>query len=78
MKIVSSVMKHLQKNIDNKNKKRLTNYYPTLVCSNCLGGFLYHWLGLQFRSPFINLYMTPEDFITALGDFRCFIDTPAY
>ena len=51
----------------------MTNLSPTLVCSNCTGGFLYHWLGLRFRSPFINLYMTNEDFLTALEHWDEFL-----
>lgn len=57
-------------------RQRLSNFTPTLICSNCTGGFIYHWLGLEFRSPFINLSMTNEDFVTALEDFDKFISTP--
>lgn len=55
---------------------RLTNTTPTLICSNCTGGFIYHWLGLQFRSPFINLCMCNEDFIFAMENFDKFISWP--
>lgn len=65
-----------QSKINAKNRSRLTNQQPTLVCSNCTGGFLYHWLGLQFRSPFINLWMKPGEFISALENFDKFLDTP--
>lgn len=65
-----------QRRIDARNRRRLTNHTPTLVCSNCTGGLLYHWLGLEFRSPFINLYLDNEDFITALENFDEFMDTP--
>lgn len=65
-----------RKCINKYNKKRLTNFTPTLICSNCTGGMIYHWLGLQFRSPFINLWMTNEDFLSALENFDAFIDTP--
>lgn len=49
---------------------------PTIVASNCTGGFLYHWLGLRFNSPFINLWMNNDDFITAMENFDEFINTP--
>lgn len=52
------------------------NDKPTWIASNCAGGFIYHWLGLQLQSPFINLFLTPEDFITALEHFEEFMDTP--
>ena len=34
----------------------------TLIARDCVGGVLYHQLGLQFRSPTINLFFTPDDF----------------
>lgn len=64
----------LQKRINQRNRSHLLNQTPTLICSNCTGGFLYHWLGLQFRSPFINLYLTPSDFISALSHLREFVN----
>ena len=71
--LIAAVKSTFQRQINENNRKRLTNTEPTLICSNCTGGMLYHWLGLKFRSPFINLYMTPEDFITALEHFDFFI-----
>ena len=34
----------------------------TLIARDCIGGILYHQLGLKFLSPTINLFFTPEDF----------------
>lgn len=76
MKLVNTIKEYLQDRINQKNRHRLTNLTPTLICSNCTGGFLYHWLGLQFRSPFINLYLTPKDFVLALENFDEFLNTP--
>ena len=73
---VNFIKNKLQDHINQRNQKRLTNSTPTIIASNCTGGFLYHWLGLEFRSPFINLYMTPEDFLTAMENFEDFINTP--
>lgn len=64
-------------NIMNKKyRKRLTNKDFTLITSNCAGGIIYHWLGLKFNSPFINLWLTNEDYIKALENFDDFIKTP--
>lgn len=35
----------------------------TILSNTCLGGVIYHELGLRFQSPTINLWMTPADFI---------------
>lgn len=65
----------LQNKINLNNRKRLINASPTLVCSNCTGGFLYHWLGLRFNSPFINLFLWPKDFVCALENWEEFISS---
>ena len=78
VEFVTVIKNMLQKRINQKNRKRLFNYTPTIIASNCTGGFLYHWLGLEFKSPSINLYMTPEDFLTAMENFEKFINTPIY
>ena len=45
-----------------KMRKALTNRNPTFLCPNCIGGLLFHDLGLQFRSPTVNLMMFQTDF----------------
>ncbi len=66
-------IKRQQDRINAHNRARLKNFSPTLVCSNCTGGFIYHWLGLKFTSPFINLFLWPKDFVTALENWEEFI-----
>lgn len=34
----------------------------TLISRDCVGGVLYHQLGLKFLSPTINLFLNPTDF----------------
>lgn len=68
-------IKRIQNKINFNNRKLLMNLSPTLVCSNCTGGFLYHWLGLKFYSPFINLFLWPKDFIIALENWEEFISS---
>ena len=42
--------------LNNKNKDF------SLISRDCIGGILYHQLGLRFLSPTINLFLTPLDF----------------
>ncbi len=49
-------------------RRRLENTTPTFFCPNCIGGILFHDLGLQFRSPTINLMMTQTDFVKFIKD----------
>ena len=36
---------------------------PSFLCPNCIGGILFHDLGLQFRSPTVNLMIKQPDFV---------------
>ena len=69
-------IRYIQRYINQRNRARLTNFEPTLICSNCTGGFLYHWLGLRFSSPFINLYLTSNDFLSAMEHLAEFLSAP--
>ena len=77
MKIINTIttmwLDYRHSVINKRNRKRLYNFSPTLVCSNCTGGLIYHWLGLRFNSPFINLFITDEDFVKALESWEDFI-----
>ena len=47
----------------NKMRKALENTAASFLCPNCIGGILFHDLGLQFRSPTVNTMMTQRDFV---------------
>lgn len=53
---------------DNSDRKRLYNKNFTIFSTNCIGGVIYHNLGLKFLSPTINLWISPEDYIKLLKD----------
>ena len=44
-------------------RTHLTNQSPSFLCPNCIGGILFHDLGLEFRSPTVNLSMNQRDFV---------------
>lgn len=46
----------------NRLRKRLTNKEVTFLCPNCIGGILFHDLGLKFQSPTVNLMMHQKEF----------------
>lgn len=54
--------------INHNNRKRLKNTEFSLFANNCNGGCICHDLGLQFRSPFVNLYLTTPDYIKFLRE----------
>lgn len=44
-------------------RRALRNTTPSFLCPNCIGGILFHDLGLRFRSPTVNTMMTQLDFV---------------
>lgn len=54
---------YLRKKLNKTNQSRLTNTDVTIISSNCIGGVISHELGLQFRSPTVNLYIEPSDYV---------------
>lgn len=68
-----------------KMRAALKNMAPTFLCPNCIGGILFHDLGLQFRSPTVNTMMTQRDFKKFVLDLNhylerelCFFDHPEH
>lgn len=55
-----------RRTINKKNRARLKNTDFSLIASNCNGCILSHDLGLKFRSPFVNLWLYPGDFLKYL------------
>ena len=49
-----------------KRRKRLLDKDITILANNCNAGFIYHDLGLQFKSPTINLFFYKDHFFTFL------------
>ncbi|WP_370738128.1 DUF1919 domain-containing protein [Necropsobacter massiliensis] len=52
--------------INEKNRQTLHNHNMSVIASNCNGAFILHDLGERFNSPFVNLYLSPRDFIKYL------------
>lgn len=58
------------------NRLRLKNKDFSLFSSNCNGGCICHDLGLPFRSPFVNLYLSAPDFVRFLAAPREYLGQP--
>ena len=52
---------------------RLKNKTPTILTNNCVGGMIYHDLGVRFFSPTINLWMRDDDYLTFLEQLQEFL-----
>lgn len=47
---------------------------PTIFANNCWGGVIYHRLGLQFMSPFINMFVNAEDYLKLLSEPQKYVE----
>lgn len=59
-----------------RKRKKLRNKDMTIFSQNCVGGVMYHDLGLQFRSPTINLFMSTPDFVSFLENPKSYLQLP--
>lgn len=55
-------------------RRKLKNTEFTIFASNCNGTMIAHDLGQQFRSPFVNLWLTSEDFVRFLEQSRTYLE----
>lgn len=63
----------LRKPYDYYHRKKLKNKTFTLISSNCNGGNILHDLGLEFNTPFVNLFLDPDDFIKLCGNLEYYL-----
>lgn len=70
------VNKILRERINKVNRKQLMNEDFSLFASNCNGGFILHDLGLKFRSPTVNLWVPPSDFVELLKKLEWYMKEP--
>ncbi len=54
-------------------RKRLKNKNFSIVCSNCMGGLIYHRLNQKFMSPTINLWLHQPDFLKFVTNLKYYI-----
>lgn len=66
-------MKLIEKIYQNKVRKELRNKDFSILCSNCIGGIIYHRLGLKFLSPTINLWMWQNDYLKFVNNLEKYL-----
>ena len=57
-------------------RRKLQKKEISILCNNCTGGFIYHDLGLQFRSPTINMFFHGLDFFDFIEHLEYYIQKP--
>lgn len=46
----------------------------SIIANNCWGGFTCKSVGLRFNSPFINMWMNSNDYLTMVENFKYYMD----
>ncbi len=77
-KIISRLIDYRRERFKYRKRLRNKNKTPTIISNNCIGGIIYHDLGLEFMSPTINLFFKNEDFFTFLNDIEYYINQVPY
>lgn len=72
-KIGAHFIAFLRKMYYKKRRKALIKDTPTIICNNCFGSFIYHNLGLMFRSPTIDLAIPPKDFFAFVQNLEGYL-----
>ena len=72
--ISPKVIKH--PSFDINKYSNILKHKPTIFVNNCWAGITYNSLGLQFNSPFINMFISDRDYINFLKDPHTYIDSP--
>jgi uncharacterized protein (DUF1919 family) len=66
-------------NINNFDFKRYIKLYSSnisIISSNCWGGITYNYLGMEFLSPFINMYEEETDYLKLLANLDFYLKQP--
>ena len=54
--------------------KAIRENVPSIIAPNCWAGLLYNKLGLEFKTPFINMFIGHEDYLKLLKDFNRYMN----
>ena len=54
--------------------RQLQHSKLSIVAMNCFGGLISHTLGLPFRSPFVNMFLSAEDYLKFLHCPRVYME----
>ena len=57
-------------------RARVTNRNFTIISNDCFGGMAYEELGLRYESPFVGLFVPPEDYVRLLRNLKPACEQP--
>jgi len=45
----------------------------SIICNNCLGGFIYQYYNIEYRTPTLGLFFLARDYVKFLSDIKFYI-----
>ncbi|MBS5938618.1 DUF1919 domain-containing protein [Clostridium sp.] len=60
---------------DVKSEIKLKDENFTIVSNNCLGGYIYQYYNIEYRTPTLGLFMLAKDYIKFLTDIKGYLST---
>jgi uncharacterized protein (DUF1919 family) len=57
-------------------RSKLKNRNFTIICNDCIGGGIYHKLGLQYSSPTVGLFIFSDDYVKMLENLPHYLNQP--
>lgn len=74
---IAGGVRFLEWNVYRKRRAaRLKRSDFSIICTNCIGGVMYHDLGLEFLTPTVNLTIGMLDLIKMAGDLKWYMEQP--
>lgn len=71
--IKKKIRKIFRFRLNSKNRKNLRNRDITIISQNCIGGVILHDLGLEFKTPTINLFFSASDYIKFVKNLNYYV-----
>ena len=71
--LLKNYKQKLYERINKKRNNSITNKDLSLITNKCLGGFICHDYGMRFNSPFVNLWLSVNDFIKICSNLSYYL-----
>ncbi len=74
-KVINGAVLHIP-GFDFADYIRLRENPVSLITNDCFGGMLYHYLDLEFSSPFVNCWIGADDFLLLVNNLEEYMKQP--
>lgn len=61
--------------MESNTKAELKDTNFSIICNNCLGGFIYQYYDIEYRTPTLGLFIPARDYVKFLADIKSYLST---